>query len=84
MLIEFLIRQHQLINGNPLRKWIGIRKIDDVWSYADNSTANYFNWLEDEPSEDDFEECVEIYADSKYNDVNCDEKRQFICEKCME
>ncbi|XP_071897968.1 E-selectin isoform X2 [Anas platyrhynchos] len=88
--------QNKSINGylnetlphNPGYYWIGIRKINDKWTWvATNETLKQEdeNWATGEPNgKEKNEDCVEIYVkrgkdDGKWNDEKCDNKKVALC-----
>ncbi|XP_068203774.1 macrophage mannose receptor 1-like [Palaemon carinicauda] len=60
---------------------IGMKNVINEGNYwIDNSPVSFFNWYSGEPSGDGT--CTEMYVMSgKFNDISCDEKQAFICEK---
>lgn len=92
--------QNKSINGylnetlphNPGYYWIGIRKINDKWTWvATNETLKQEdeNWATGEPNgKEKNEDCVEIYVkrgkdDGKWNDEKCDNKKVALCYRGM-
>ncbi|XP_032048177.1 E-selectin [Aythya fuligula] len=87
--------QNKSINGylnealpfNPGYYWIGIRKINNNWTWvATNEPLNNEdkNWATDEPNGDGNEDCVEIYIkrgkdDGKWNDERCTKEKVALC-----
>jgi len=71
--------------------WVGIHdaKNEGRFSYlSNNNTIQWSNWKPGEPSNNfdtKQEDCVYAYSDGsgigKWNDANCDEKSEYICEK---
>ena len=67
------------------RDWfIGLEDLaqegDYVWS--DGSEPNYFGWAVGEPNNVDDENCAELALEDSWgwNDTNCDNEQDFICE----
>ncbi len=65
--------------------WIGLNDIDEesswIWSKNSEPLGEYQNWKSGEPNNNDNEDCVEIYSNSKkWNDKNCSSQKNFICE----
>uniref|UniRef100_A0A8C7JAS8 E-selectin n=1 Tax=Oncorhynchus kisutch TaxID=8019 RepID=A0A8C7JAS8_ONCKI len=68
--------------------WIGIRKVDDVWTWVGTNktlTKEAENWADGEPNTvGNNEDCVEMYikreADTgKWNDESCMKKKTALC-----
>ncbi|XP_009080103.1 PREDICTED: L-selectin [Acanthisitta chloris] len=68
--------------------WIGIRKINDVWTWVGTNkelTDEARNWATGEPNgKGNNEDCVEIYIkrgkdDGKWNDEKCEKKKVALC-----
>ncbi|XP_045543903.1 E-selectin isoform X3 [Salmo salar] len=68
--------------------WIGIRKVDDVWTWVGTNktlTKEAENWADGEPNNGgNNEDCVEMYikreADKgKWNDESCMKKKTALC-----
>ncbi|NXP45944.1 LYAM2 protein, partial [Heliornis fulica] len=73
---------------NPGYYWIGIRKINDVWTWIGTKkelTEEAKNWASGEPNgKGNNEDCVEIYIkrgkdDGKWNDEQCEKKKVALC-----
>ncbi|XP_029890102.1 E-selectin isoform X1 [Aquila chrysaetos chrysaetos] len=73
---------------NPGYYWIGIRKINDVWTWIGTNkelTQEAENWASGEPNgKGNNEDCVEIYIkrgkdDGKWNDEQCEKKKVALC-----
>ncbi|XP_027571445.1 E-selectin isoform X1 [Pipra filicauda] len=73
---------------NPGYYWIGIRKINDVWTWVGTNkelTEEARNWASGEPNgKGNNEDCVEIYIkrgkdDGKWNDEQCEKKKVALC-----
>jgi len=55
------------------------------WTWSDKTPYDFSNWGENEPNQQFSEECVEIYPwNGKWNDIDCSEKRGFICKRPKE
>lgn len=74
--------------------WIGIRKINDVWTWVGTNktlTKEAKNWAKDEPNnakqgrkKSENEDCVEMYIKrdtetGKWNDEMCSKKKYALC-----
>ncbi|NXS62046.1 LYAM2 protein, partial [Brachypteracias leptosomus] len=73
---------------NPSYYWIGIRKINEVWTWIGTNkelTEEAKNWASGEPNgKGNNEDCVEIYIkrgkdDGKWNDEQCEKKKVALC-----
>uniref|UniRef100_A0A8C0AYE3 E-selectin n=1 Tax=Buteo japonicus TaxID=224669 RepID=A0A8C0AYE3_9AVES len=73
---------------NPGYYWIGIRKINEVWTWIGTNkelTEEAENWASGEPNgKGNNEDCVEIYIkrgkdDGKWNDEQCEKKKVALC-----
>ncbi|XP_054240372.1 E-selectin [Indicator indicator] len=73
---------------NPSYYWIGIRKINEVWTWIGTNkelTEEAENWASGEPNgKGNNEDCVEIYIkrgkdDGKWNDEKCEKKKVALC-----
>ncbi|NXX79161.1 LYAM2 protein, partial [Urocolius indicus] len=79
---------NQFLPFNPGYYWIGIRKINDVWTWIGTNkelTEEAENWASGEPNgKGNNEDCVEIYIkrgkdDGKWNDEQCEKKKVALC-----
>ncbi|XP_012584367.1 PREDICTED: P-selectin [Condylura cristata] len=70
--------------------WIGIRKIDNKWTWVGTKkplTEEAENWADNEPNnKKNNQDCVEIYikspvAPGKWNDEPCKKKKRALCYK---
>ncbi|KAM4895953.1 E-selectin [Sylvia borin] len=73
---------------NPGYYWIGIRKVNGVWTWTGTNkelTEEARNWASGEPNgKGNNEDCVEIYIkrgkdDGKWNDEQCEKKKVALC-----
>uniref|UniRef100_K7GIS5 E-selectin n=1 Tax=Pelodiscus sinensis TaxID=13735 RepID=K7GIS5_PELSI len=75
---------------NPAYYWIGIRKIDNKWTWIGTNkqlTAEAENWAKGEPNNgNNDEDCVEIYIKQKnstnagkWNDESCSKEKVALC-----
>ncbi|XP_063797594.1 L-selectin-like [Pseudophryne corroboree] len=83
--IEYLEKN---IPRNPTYYWIGIRKINGLWTWVGTNktlTEEATNWGENEPNNKrNTEDCVEIYINrdkdsGKWNDDACSKKKRALC-----
>lgn len=91
--------QNKSINGylnetlphNPGYYWIGIRKINDKWTWVatnEKLMEKDENWATGEPNGNGNEDCVEIYIKrdrdaGKWNDERCDKAKVALCYRGM-
>ena len=63
--------------------YIGIndRNAEGYFINPDGVRATYTNWSPGEPNNVGNEDCVEIYAGGKWNDISCYSRKAFICDK---
>ncbi|XP_064371737.1 E-selectin [Dromaius novaehollandiae] len=73
---------------NPGYYWIGIRKINETWTWVGTNkelTEEAENWAAGEPNgKGNNEDCVEIYIkrgkdDGRWNDAQCEKKKVALC-----
>lgn len=57
----------------------GTNHTDGTWRHSDGSSM-FLNWQPGEPNKD-FEHCVIMFDDGKYNNIPCDLTMYFICER---
>ena len=74
-----------LIRGKgELEYWTGYndRDHEGVWEWEDGSSSTYENWAEDQPNNSWGQDCMELYVweDDTWNDGECRDNQQFICE----
>ncbi|KAH7718715.1 CLEC-50 protein [Aphelenchoides avenae] len=59
--------------------WLGGRKVNDVWSWADGSEWTYSNWARGQPSEKG--ECLAMTVkDGRWYSDDCSQPTPFICK----
>eukprot|EP00058_Branchiostoma_floridae_P019221 XP_002604710.1 hypothetical protein BRAFLDRAFT_80319 [Branchiostoma floridae] len=79
-----LLQQMQLTSS----VWIGLYKNSDrAIEWTDGSPVDYTNWASGEPNDFDGsgrENCVEMYADGRWNDINCFGRLGFVCETSLQ
>lgn len=52
------------------------------WLWLDNTAVNFVNWNTGEPSPQQNEHCVEMYANSGYwNNIYCTSYKGYVCKK---
>ena len=63
--------------------YIGVndRRYEGYFTNSDGTRVSYFNWSPGEPNNVGNEDCVEIYAGGKWNDISCYSRKAFICDK---
>ncbi|XP_061589669.1 macrophage mannose receptor 1 [Cololabis saira] len=66
--------------------WIGLTRDNNLgWGWTDKTSLGFLNWAPGEPNTNFHpgdiagENCVEMYADGRWNDNNCLQKRGFAC-----
>ena len=80
--ISFL---NQLLPYNNKYYWMGIRKVEGVWTWVGTGarlSREAENWAVGEPNNKGAgEDCVEIYIkkDGKWNDENCKKRKGTVC-----
>ncbi|XP_023023105.2 macrophage mannose receptor 1 [Leptinotarsa decemlineata] len=83
--ISRLLQNNNLSDGEGA--WTSGNKIADgtTWTWLDGSKITYLNWGPGEPnSYGGNESCIEVFkrnTDAFWNDLSCDYKRAYICEK---
>jgi len=71
------------------RDWfIGLEDLaqEGVYVWSDGTDANYFGWAVGEPNNVDDENCAELALEDSFgwNDTNCENEQDFICEAISE
>ena len=64
--------------------YIGLNDIfhESGWQWLDGSVANYFNFKSPQPDNWlGMEDCVDIDASGYWNDVSCNLKKSYVCER---
>ncbi|KAI5628223.1 C-type lectin domain family 4 member F-like isoform X2, partial [Silurus asotus] len=79
---EFISKHISSISG----VWIGLsdRDKEGEWKWVDGSLLTIKFWNQGEPNGKEKENCVEVYKTSNsivWNDQQCSEKRNWICEQ---
>ncbi|KAM6975835.1 uncharacterized protein LKV04_015092 [Tautogolabrus adspersus] len=81
--VEFVRSLNYTKNHNI---WIGLTRDNNFgWGWTDRTSLGFLNWALGEPNaafhpgEVAEENCVEMYADGRWNDNNCLQKRGFAC-----
>ncbi|KFP49841.1 Macrophage mannose receptor 1 [Cathartes aura] len=80
---NFLVEHADLYTSKTSGFWIGIyRNVNGQLLWQDNSALNFVNWGKGQPSEDQFDYCVELSAFSGYwSSLPCSSQKGFICKK---
>uniref|UniRef100_A0A8B9GP43 Macrophage mannose receptor 1 n=1 Tax=Amazona collaria TaxID=241587 RepID=A0A8B9GP43_9PSIT len=80
---NFLTYTTEPLEGKASTFWTGMyRNVDGEWLWLDNTAVNFVNWNAGEPSPQQNEHCVEMYANSGYwNNFYCSSYRGYICKK---
>nr|XP_048717740.1 LOW QUALITY PROTEIN: E-selectin [Caretta caretta] len=85
---EEIVHLNAFLPFNPSYYWIGIRKIDNEWTWVGTRkrlTEEAKNWAKDEPNNrKNDEDCVEIYIKrakdaGKWNDERCSKEKVALC-----
>lgn len=55
------------------------------WQTSEGNTPGYFNWSSGEPNdmdgvEDDYQDCGRMWTSGEWDDVNCSQVSQYVCE----
>uniref|UniRef100_A0A8B9EC39 Macrophage mannose receptor 1 n=1 Tax=Anser cygnoides TaxID=8845 RepID=A0A8B9EC39_ANSCY len=80
---SFLTYTIEPLEGKTSTFWTGMyRNVDGEWLWLDNTAVNFVNWNVGEPSPQQNEHCVEMYANSGYwNNNYCSSYKGYICKK---
>ncbi|KAJ7408292.1 Macrophage mannose receptor 1 [Pitangus sulphuratus] len=80
---NFLTYSIEPLEGKTSTFWTGMyRNVDGEWLWLDSTAVNFVNWNVGEPSPQENEHCVEMYADSGYwNNIYCSSYKGYICKK---
>uniref|UniRef100_A0A8C8BII7 MRC1 protein n=1 Tax=Otus sunia TaxID=257818 RepID=A0A8C8BII7_9STRI len=80
---HFLVEHAYLHTSKTSGFWIGIyRNANGQLLWQDNSTLDFVNWAEGQPSEEQLDHCVELSAFSGYWSIlPCSSQKGFICKK---
>ena len=85
---------NSMLPFRPNYYWIGIRKVNDVWTWVGTNkalTTEATNWAQNEPNNGKHgaqrggsEDCVEMYIGreqqrGKWNDERCDKPKTALC-----
>ncbi|GAB0184743.1 macrophage mannose receptor 1 [Grus japonensis] len=80
---NFLAYTIEPLEGKTSTFWTGMyRNVDGEWLWLDNTAVNFVNWNVGEPSPQQNEHCVEMYANSGYwNNIYCSSYKGYVCKK---
>ncbi|OXB84688.1 UNVERIFIED_CONTAM: hypothetical protein H355_001165 [Colinus virginianus] len=80
---SFLTYIIEPLEGKTSTFWTGMyRNVDGEWLWLDNTAVNFVNWNTGEPSPQQNEHCVEMYANSGYwNNIYCSSYKGYVCKK---
>ncbi|XP_064018398.1 macrophage mannose receptor 1 isoform X3 [Pogoniulus pusillus] len=80
---NFLAYAIEPLEGKTSTFWTGMyRNVDGEWLWLDNTAVNFVNWNVGEPSPQQNEHCVEMYASSGYwNNNYCSSYKGYVCKK---
>ncbi|KAM5171816.1 C-type lectin domain family 4 member G-like [Mantella aurantiaca] len=63
------------------RFWIGLRKVDKIWKWVDETDATFTNWNQGEPNNSGNQEhCTEMITGG-WNDLDCSRAIDYICQR---
>eukprot|EP00092_Neocalanus_flemingeri_P025442 GFUD01027584.1.p1 GENE.GFUD01027584.1~~GFUD01027584.1.p1 ORF type:complete len:220 (-),score=33.53 GFUD01027584.1:291-950(-) len=70
------------------KAWIGgfriLPAVSPFWAWIDGYTFAYTNWATGEPNnEGGNQNCVQMYTDGYWDDVECKYRKAYVCEKRM-
>ena len=58
------------------------RAVERGYTWSDGSPVTFINWHSSEPSNNFYENCIEMYQNSfQWNDLRCIEARGYICKQ---
>lgn len=80
---NFLAHNIEPLEEKSSTFWTGMyRNVDGQWLWLDNSAVDFVNWNVGEPSSQQNEHCVEMYANSGYwNNIYCSSYKGYVCKK---
>uniref|UniRef100_A0A3Q1I672 C-type lectin domain-containing protein n=1 Tax=Anabas testudineus TaxID=64144 RepID=A0A3Q1I672_ANATE len=85
VVIDSIEEQTFLSGLSNKNTWIGLtdRDKEGTWKWVDGTPLTVTYWASNQPDNKNGEDCVEILSDqsSKWNDISCEDSRQWICEK---
>ncbi|XP_026542182.1 macrophage mannose receptor 1-like isoform X2 [Notechis scutatus] len=80
---NFLTEITENLESKSQAFWIGMFKnLNGDWLWIDNAVVNFVNWNTGEPSSQNDEDCVEMFASNGiWNNVYCNSYLGYICKK---
>ncbi|KAM6451461.1 macrophage mannose receptor 1-like isoform 1-T1 [Liasis olivaceus] len=80
---NFLTELAENLESKSQAFWIGMYKnLNGDWLWIDNAVVNFVNWNIGEPSDQNNEECVEMFASSgTWNNIYCNSYLGYVCKK---
>eukprot|EP00092_Neocalanus_flemingeri_P046978 GFUD01053058.1.p1 GENE.GFUD01053058.1~~GFUD01053058.1.p1 ORF type:complete len:171 (+),score=17.36 GFUD01053058.1:62-574(+) len=68
--------------------WIGgfriLPAVSPFWAWVDGSTLSYTNWASGKPDNGGGNQnCVQMYTNGYWDDVGCEVRKAYVCEKRM-
>uniref|UniRef100_A0A8C5R2H0 Macrophage mannose receptor 1 n=1 Tax=Leptobrachium leishanense TaxID=445787 RepID=A0A8C5R2H0_9ANUR len=80
---RFLWHNAEKLSDKTNSFWIGMyRNVEDSWLWLDNTAVDFVNWNKGEPSPQESEECVEMFArEGVWNNLYCSAYRGYICKR---
>ncbi|XP_014457049.1 macrophage mannose receptor 1 isoform X1 [Alligator mississippiensis] len=81
--VDFLAHNIEPLERKSSTFWTGMyRNVDGQWLWLDNTAVDFVNWNVGEPSSQQNEHCVEMYANSGlWNNIYCSSYKGYICKR---
>ncbi|XP_039628378.1 CD209 antigen-like protein E isoform X4 [Polypterus senegalus] len=75
--------QDFIISKMRERSWVGLSDLEEesVWKWTTGEPVEQSFWESGEPNNEFDEDCGEIKENGKLNDIPCNLRRRFVCEK---
>lgn len=84
---QLIVEELQKRPETPYVWWTGLNdiKYEGVWTYPDNTfpDPNLVQWNQEPNNNGGNENCATMYSGGRFNDLNCDAKQHFICERLV-
>ncbi|XP_053380178.1 macrophage mannose receptor 1-like [Mercenaria mercenaria] len=75
----------EVVSSNP-QSWIGLHDRESegkhIWVSTGSGTS-YTNWATYEPNDHDGGACVQMHGNGKWNDIDCQLERPYVCERLV-
>ncbi|XP_050795449.1 macrophage mannose receptor 1-like [Gopherus flavomarginatus] len=80
---NFLAHNLEPLEEKSSTFWTGMyRNVDGQWLWLDSTAVDFVNWNVGEPSSQQNEHCVEMYANSgHWNNIYCSSYKGYVCKK---